>query len=1328
MAIDSRTYNLEAKYEEFNKRFFDNMLDPNMKVEWGILDGAHGHFAYSRKYVMEGGKPKRDPNTKLPIVGAYAFGSGKLVIDKKVNRTEEFLDGIMLHEMCHIWVTQVLSNPGAENGGHNDQFLAKIDEIQAKVPFLVPRTEADDSGVTGATELITISFLIARQRNGKFGFAMIANREADEWRREGYDATSDALQRIYSRQMSGADKVVLNRVTDPELSYWFVQTGQRLPVHDTISDVKPQDFKTSNLLGDKLASLSNGTLGKVLGEFVPPDSTLLNPQSAETVNKPEPTFPLLYPEEVPTGKEPYTNDGDPIYIFATLRDGMPGYLATDSAEVVFDEAETLVVNLRRNYPRKSERDQRIKSLARLIELFKALRKRSNVVKCSAADVTRATHTTAEMKTERVVALASWLDSLSPEAPPVKFNGMNGDNFKEWVATAFRNRVRDDNYATFIQDQLFGDGTPTTPTALLASILRGDTNVDGEASTSDLYMWLCQDMSLSSDLVDRALTQRGLSFSVIFATTDLWTRFQDAGRPTVKTRNDTQTYDVSADGTRPTYPNLPKAEAPTMTDQAYTVNNVFGQWPVDYAYLLAGVSATGAPLFLASNADPSADESPTSSWYVNIGKLARNADELQRGVDFAASLERLYNASVENGGRHSSYSGSDIRTHVQLAMQSGVFATDRLEKMVAWLKGLNPKVAVDTSKLTLSGLRTWLAKALDDAMGGVDDLAFVKYVLKRVGWADSGAETTLHITHRLLMMDPSFSPAKNPLTQIPLSLYLGDVFPEKFYSAAAASYWSDDDFDRIFKMTNLRADYEAEKPKAPVVETPAVTENPIPATNGKTLYANPKGDPYDRYSLILQDQPTGSMIGSDGVRSFITMYATQDVAQAEAQRDYLIVDRNDPTFYNESFAVASQAMDLDAIMRRFGIKLTKAAIYNYLLRVAQEPDFQMISDTKVKSLEQWYMQWFGEPFTYDRDLPYTHALLQLSGAIQRAERDDKGFNFYALREMQLDGGLPNTTNSVRNQALLAQLMRNFGSSSDSLGLWLLNLPPELTNELMSQGKVNFEALNYVFEQTSVATLRGRWEDMQKPPEPTVRLYKHEDLVAQGFKATGIVYESEQVPTQGFLQKAHSQLGVGADDIGAYRLAVDRWEVYLKPGVVSPVLNPESTVRPPSVPAPTGARSSLQITVDRETRKIVLREEPQDEPKGKNRIGQVNKREARPIVALLNVLLVDDFEDIASLIREGDRREAATKMGRLAERLRPYFKQTVETKQPYAGLQPWIDANFGKGYKGDKPQLHAQKQAMLAFEGVKAKLTPAQRKYLTNPQTRKEVLQLLGIKLR
>ena len=121
-AIAIGDYQLEAKYQHFNHLLFNGEL-PKIPITWskslgnisGIVRAQGRNFGFN---VVQ--------------------GTIRMEISSLFKSSEERLDGIMLHEMIHVYFFAI-KDDGRES--HGAGFKAKLAELQAKCDFTIPLTD-----------------------------------------------------------------------------------------------------------------------------------------------------------------------------------------------------------------------------------------------------------------------------------------------------------------------------------------------------------------------------------------------------------------------------------------------------------------------------------------------------------------------------------------------------------------------------------------------------------------------------------------------------------------------------------------------------------------------------------------------------------------------------------------------------------------------------------------------------------------------------------------------------------------------------------------------------------------------------------------------------------------------------------------------------------------------------------------------------------------------------------------------------------------------------------------------------------------------------------
>jgi len=115
-------YNLDQKYRHFNHLLFGGAL-PTIPIKWSAsMKKASGRVLYVPETFGYHVKP----------------GSLRMEISSLFQSTEERLDGIMVHEMIHVWFLGV-KNDGKES--HGPAFKAKLAELQHHCHFTIPLSD-----------------------------------------------------------------------------------------------------------------------------------------------------------------------------------------------------------------------------------------------------------------------------------------------------------------------------------------------------------------------------------------------------------------------------------------------------------------------------------------------------------------------------------------------------------------------------------------------------------------------------------------------------------------------------------------------------------------------------------------------------------------------------------------------------------------------------------------------------------------------------------------------------------------------------------------------------------------------------------------------------------------------------------------------------------------------------------------------------------------------------------------------------------------------------------------------------------------------------------
>lgn len=150
-AGDGFNYNLKAKYDEFNTRFFNGEL-PACKLRFGVLKGKAGHCTCKMR------PPATPMNARVLRLRGLHRHTGYTLVDGTIAitisathvRDEKRIDAILLHEMIHAWFFY----KERWEVDHGAPFLQMRRDISAKSGIDIPLTDdtvglelSDDVGI-----------------------------------------------------------------------------------------------------------------------------------------------------------------------------------------------------------------------------------------------------------------------------------------------------------------------------------------------------------------------------------------------------------------------------------------------------------------------------------------------------------------------------------------------------------------------------------------------------------------------------------------------------------------------------------------------------------------------------------------------------------------------------------------------------------------------------------------------------------------------------------------------------------------------------------------------------------------------------------------------------------------------------------------------------------------------------------------------------------------------------------------------------------------------------------------------------------------------------
>jgi hypothetical protein len=174
---ESADYDIKATYDRFNAAYFEGKL-PNIPVGFAKLKSVGGRVTYQiRKDLYTGRK-------------TYVPDSMKLELSSMWSRESAHLDGIMLHEMIHVY----FASNGNVQENHGMRFMAMLRKISRESGIRVPVTDSVEGlELTDKNALKAVGVLLVRSRTG-WSFSLMSAKNAH--------ANSEILKTTWARRSS----------------------------------------------------------------------------------------------------------------------------------------------------------------------------------------------------------------------------------------------------------------------------------------------------------------------------------------------------------------------------------------------------------------------------------------------------------------------------------------------------------------------------------------------------------------------------------------------------------------------------------------------------------------------------------------------------------------------------------------------------------------------------------------------------------------------------------------------------------------------------------------------------------------------------------------------------------------------------------------------------------------------------------------------------------------------------------------------------------------------------------------------------------------------
>ena len=201
-------FNIKSKFDEFNKKYFDGAI-PEIPITFSPLKSAGGKFQCVAKN-----------NAVVP-------GTAKIVISSLFSRSEQSLDGVILHEMIHAF----LAFSGLLKENHGPRFKSMQAKLSQASGIKIPLT--DDSGMelSQSVPLKPLAVLVYKTSSG-FAFAITTQKAL----------TPEVLETLKARWTGRSTECWLYLVRDKDWS----AASMQYPISRNLADCRRFFLKTSN--------------------------------------------------------------------------------------------------------------------------------------------------------------------------------------------------------------------------------------------------------------------------------------------------------------------------------------------------------------------------------------------------------------------------------------------------------------------------------------------------------------------------------------------------------------------------------------------------------------------------------------------------------------------------------------------------------------------------------------------------------------------------------------------------------------------------------------------------------------------------------------------------------------------------------------------------------------------------------------------------------------------------------------------------------------------------------------------------------------------------
>jgi hypothetical protein len=213
-------YDLQGTYDKFNNAYFNGEL-PKIPVEFAQLKGIGGVVKARTTYtgpvkIRNGKQYKAAPRHMMAHYTKLVPGSMILQISSMFKRTPETIDGILLHEMIHVYFYHI--GDTAEN--HGQKFLSKLREISRLSGIRVPLKDSTaDDELANEMALKAVGVILVQKADNSYMFALISPKLAH--------AELETIKHKWQGRMSKVyTKMWLYTVATPE----WTKMAMRFPI------------------------------------------------------------------------------------------------------------------------------------------------------------------------------------------------------------------------------------------------------------------------------------------------------------------------------------------------------------------------------------------------------------------------------------------------------------------------------------------------------------------------------------------------------------------------------------------------------------------------------------------------------------------------------------------------------------------------------------------------------------------------------------------------------------------------------------------------------------------------------------------------------------------------------------------------------------------------------------------------------------------------------------------------------------------------------------------------------------------------------------------